>query len=108
LEVEIKDLQTEGKEKIEALSDLKAKLNRIEKDYERVCEEIVDKEELKGNVKIMKSGISRLYYHKKISEMESRWRDTERETKKLRNNLQELREKTRVAATLNLRVETDI
>ena len=36
----------------------------------------------------MKSGISRLYYHKKISEMEGRWRETEKETKKLRNNLQ--------------------
>lgn len=31
---------------------------------------------MKGGVKIMKSGISRLYYHKKISEMESRWRET--------------------------------
>lgn len=40
--------------------------------------------------------------------MESRWRDTERETKKLRASLQELREKTRVASTLNLRVETEI
>lgn len=72
---------------MEALNDLKAKLNRIEKDYERVCEEIIEKEEVKGTVKIMKSGISRLYYHKKISEMESRWRDTEKETKKLRESL---------------------
>lgn len=108
LEGEIKGLQTEGKEKMEALNDLKAKLNRIEKDYERVCEEILEKEEVKGSVKIMKSGISRLYYHKKISEMESRWRETEKETKKLRDSLKELREKTRIAATLNLRVETEI
>lgn len=56
----------------------------------------------------MKSGISRLYYHKKISEMESRWRETEKETRKLRDSLKELREKTRIAATLNLRVETEI
>lgn len=108
LEGEIKGLQTEGKEKMEALNDLKAKLNRIEKDYERVCEEILEKEEVKGSVKIMKSGISRLYYHKKISEMESRWRETEKETRKLRDSLKELREKTRIAATLNLRVETEI
>lgn len=108
LEGEIKGLQSEGKEKLEALNDLKAKLNRIEKDYERVCEEILEKEEVKGSVKIMKSGISRLYYHKKISEMESRWRETEKETRKLRDSLKELREKTRIAATLNLRVETEI
>lgn len=108
LEGEIKGLQSEGKEKMEALNDLKAKLNRIEKDYERVCEEILEKEEVKGSVKIMKSGISRLYYHKKISEMESRWRETEKETRKLRDSLKELREKTRIAATLNLRVETEI
>lgn len=108
MEKEIGSLQTEGKEKMEALSDLKGKLTRIEKDYERITEEIAEKEELKGSVKIMKSGISRLYYHKKISEMEGRWRETEKETRKLRAALQELREKTRVASTLNQRVETEI
>jgi shikimate kinase len=56
----------------------------------------------------MKSGISRLYYHKKISEMESRWRETDKETRKIKAVLQELREKTRVASTLNIRVETEI
>lgn len=35
----------------------------------------------------MKSGISRLYYHKKISEIESRWRETDKETKKMRESL---------------------
>jgi uncharacterized protein YukE len=93
---------------MEALSDLKGKLTRIEKDYDRICEEIAEKEELKGSVKIMKSGISRLYYHKKISEMEGRWRETEKESRKHKAALQELREKTRVASTLNQRVETEI
>jgi chromosome segregation ATPase len=108
LETEIKEMQAESKHKMEALSDLKAKLTKIENEYENICEEIVEKDELKGGVKIMKSGISRLYYHKKISEMEGRWRETEKETKKLRNNLQELREKTRISGTLNLRMETEI
>lgn len=60
---------------MEALNDLKTKLSKIETDYSKICEEITEKEEIKGKVKIMKSSISRLYYHKKISDMESRWRD---------------------------------
>lgn len=75
IQTEIKEMQVESTQKMEALSDLKAKLNKIETDYSKICEEIAEKEEIKGNVKIMKSGISRLFYHKKISEMESRWRE---------------------------------
>ena len=48
---------------------------------------MVEKEEIKQNVKIMKSSISRMYYHKKISEMEHRWRETQKETKKLKKTL---------------------
>lgn len=59
---------------MEVLTDLKLKLNRIETDYTKICDEIIEKDEVKKNVKIMKSGISRIYYHKKISEMEHRWR----------------------------------
>ena len=52
---------------MDILADLKLKLNKIEQDYTKISEEIVEKDELKKNVKIKKSGISRLYYHKKIS-----------------------------------------
>lgn len=63
---------------MDALNDLKTKLNKIETNYTQICEEIEQKQELKKGVKIQKSGISRLYYHKKISEMEKRWRETEK------------------------------
>lgn len=76
---------------MEALGDLKAKLARVQEQYEKICEEITEKQELKGNVKIQTSTISRLYYHKKISEMEARWRQTDKETKKLKTTLKELR-----------------
>lgn len=69
---------------MEILKDLKLRLNKIENDYGKISEEIDEKTEIKGKVKITKSGISRLYYSKKISEMEARWRETQKESKKIK------------------------
>lgn len=93
---------------MEGLNDIKHKLNKIETDYSKVCEEIEDKEEVKGSVKIMKSGVNRQYYSKKIGEIETRWRDTQKEINKNKKILEELREKNRMQMTLHQRVETEI
>lgn len=65
------------------MGDLKLKLNKIEADYHNIVEEIEEKKEVKARVKINKSGLSRIYYSKKITEMEIRWRETQKETSKI-------------------------
>lgn len=50
--------------------------------------------ERKARIKIAKSGIGRNYYSKRISEIDRRWRESQREVVKIKRELDIMKEKT--------------